>query len=325
MSWFQDKLLKLIDKTVIEKHLLRYGKFRISNFEILSGWQNLGLKIYTNSGIFILRIQRSGNIGRLKFALDLIEYLGKLGFPVQKLFATKKAEKIIQFKVGKFSQLAVLVSYLEGETKVTLTPAEIEEVGMLIGKLHHSLVKFEVNPNSRKLNLRNLTKQVEGKFPKRLKNQPGIWRIWQKFWPEIQAKLIENKKTLSKKQLIHGDLAPSNILFQNSKISGILDFDDLILAPKIWDLANFVGNFTITIKTSGKTLSISKVLKNLISGYLKTSNLTSEELKLIPELTRFWFFKNIIWAKKLTSKKYRQKWAEDVISWSVEAILNSKY
>ena len=181
MSWFQEKLLKLISKEKIEEVLSQYGQFKVKNFEPLSGWQNLGLKITTDSDTLILRIQRSKNLKRLKLILDVIEYLSELGFPVQKILKTKNGQNITQFKIGEFLHPAVVLSYLGGETKVILSNDEIIQVGSLMGKLHQNLATFETEENTRKLNLNQIVKKVEKDYPAKLKNEAEIFQIWQEF------------------------------------------------------------------------------------------------------------------------------------------------
>ncbi len=321
MSWFQEKLLKLISKEKIEEVLSQYGQFKVKNFEPLSGWQNLGLKITTDSDTLILRIQRSKNLKRLKLILDVIEYLSELGFPVQKILKTKNGQNITQFKIGEFLHPAVVLSYLGGETKVILSNDEIIQVGSLMGKLHQNLATFETEENTRKLNLNQIVKKVEKDYPAKLKNEAEIFQIWQEFWPEIKSKLAKNLRILQNKQFIHGDLAPSNIIFYNSKISGILDFDGVIFAPKIWDLGQFIGNYTQTVKSWGREEQISQTLKNLVLGYEKTSSLTIEEKQILPNLLRLWFFEKIIWSKSQAKFKNREQWAQDIISWCLSGLL----
>jgi len=144
--------------------------------------------------------------------------------------------------------------------------------------------------------------------------------LWTKFWFLEGRQLKASKKTLSQKQLIHGDLAPSNIVFGDSKLLGLLDFDDVIAAPRVYDLVNFVGNYIQTVKSWGWQDKISEVLKNLLIGYGQVLSLTEKEKELVPKLLRLWFFRKIIWARKESAKKYRRRWAKDVIFWCITAL-----
>lgn len=320
MVWFQDKLLKLISFKTIDEVLSQYDNLKVHSLTPLSGWQNLVLKLTTNSGILILRIHRRRNLKRLEFALDVIEYLLNSGFPVPKFLKMKNGERIISVQIGKRSYLAVLFEYLEGETKVVLSQPEIAQLGKLVGKLHSSLANFKVGLIFPKLNLTNLAKTVKKEIWQKFEKQPKIFNLWQEFYPVLQEKFTTNFQTLSKNQLIHGDLAPSNIVFTNSEIRRILDFDGLILAPKIWDLANFIGNYVQTVKSWGAEDKIFAIFKSLIGGYEQTYKLSLAEKQLIPILIRLWFFRKILWAARESTKKYRTRWANEVISWCCQAL-----
>jgi aminoglycoside phosphotransferase (APT) family kinase protein len=46
-------------------------------------------------------------------------------------------------------------------------------------------------------------------------------------------------------QVVHGDWHPGNMLFANHKITAVLDFDSVKIAPKVTDLANGMLQFSI--------------------------------------------------------------------------------
>lgn len=49
-------------------------------------------------------------------------------------------------------------------------------------------------------------------------------------------------------QFIHGDWHPGNMLFRNSRVAAVLDFDSARLAPRIIDIANGALQFAITMR-----------------------------------------------------------------------------
>lgn len=318
MVWFQDKLLKLISQDKTEEILSQYGKIKVANLEPLSGWQNLGLKFTTSLGNFVLRIQRKNEPEKLKFSLDVIEYLSESGIPVPKIFATKKGEKIIYVKLGRESYLAVLFEFLPGSVKIFLTDSEINKIGQLIGKLHNLLGKFNFKTKLAKIDLIKDAKNIQRKLSLILTDLKDLEKLWTNF-EKNEETLLQNSKTLSKIQLIHGDLAPSNILFNDGEITGLVDFD-LVQGPKIWDLANFVGNYFHTVKSYGERVEIGQILKSFQTGFEKTFKLSPQEKQLLPEIIRLWFFEKIVWAKKESFKKYRREWANDVILWSLAGL-----
>lgn len=320
MVFFQEKLLAEIDKQKIEKILSLYGKFNLISYQPKSGFQNLGLKLETRRNIFIFRIHRKISFQRLESILGVIEYLLNLGMPVPKPIKTQKNKKIISVRIGNLSYFAVLFQYLDGEVKVFLTDSEISEFGELVGKLHWNLDKLHVDQKFQKLNLKTLSTSVKKQILAEFENQSEIIKPWRDFWSDAQKILSKNHKFLLKRQLVHGDLAPSNIVFKNSEISGILDFDNLIFAPKTWDLANFVVSHYSTLKSYGGQKRIRQILESLTTGYCKFFFLTEEEKQLLPIIIRLLLFKKTIWVKHESSKKYRKDWASWMISWLIAAL-----
>lgn len=48
-----------------------------------------------------------------------------------------------------------------------------------------------------------------------------------------------------KRQVVHGDWHPGNLLFSNQKVVGVVDFDSIRIAPPVTDLANGMLQFSI--------------------------------------------------------------------------------
>lgn len=320
MIWFQERLLKKIDKIKIDQILSNYGNFKVLSFTPQAGWQNLSLKVEANAGPFILKIYRTRNLRKLKNTSSLIDFLAKSGFPAQKFISDKKANRVISVKISHRHYFAVLFEFLKGATKKSLTSGEIIQLGNLTAALHKTLANYGRKDDFGRLDVIRMANFVNAKFESSFTKNDKERILWTKFWFLQGRQLKDYKKTLAVEQLIHGDLAPSNIVFGDSKLLGLLDFDDVSAAPRIYDLVNFVGNYSQTVKSWGWQDEILPVLKNLLTGYGQVLSLTGKEKELVPQLLRFWFFRKIIWAKRESAKKYRQKWANDVILWCMSAL-----
>ena len=329
MIFFQDKLLKVITEAQLAKILSFYGRFAFQSFTPKSGWKNLILKITTNSGVFNLRIYRSKNLKKINLSLEVMKYLKSRRFSLPTFVKTKTGKRIIIVEFGKFTQPAVLFRYLEGKICPVLTPSEISQFGQLVGKLHLALEEYQpLTKPAPKLNLWHFERSVKRQIEEKFKNYPQVFNLWKKFDPILTESLISATSVFSESQLIHGDLTSSNILFkiQNEdnlakpEITAILDFDEVKLAPRIYDLANFVGNYTQTLRSLNNFEPVYQILASLLSGYEKYGRLQEKEKLLLPIIVRLWFFKKIIWAQGETTKKYRQKWAKEIISWCIEAL-----
>jgi Ser/Thr protein kinase RdoA (MazF antagonist) len=73
----------------------------------------------------------------------------------------------------------------------------------------------------------------------------------------------------------HSDLHAANVLFENGKIRGIIDFENIGYAPRIRDLS-------LSIKSGCDTLAKER---RFMKGYESVLKLTKKEKKLIPLIT----------------------------------------
>lgn len=83
-------------------------------------------------------------------------------------------------------------------------------------------------------------------------------------------------------QIIHGDIHRQNLIVDPlapTRITGMIDFGDIIHAPIAMDLGNLAGEFLLTPDTA-----LSNLLA-LTDGYNQVTPLTAEEIELIYDLT----------------------------------------
>ncbi|GAA4839075.1 hypothetical protein GCM10023310_16070 [Paenibacillus vulneris] len=81
-------------------------------------------------------------------------------------------------------------------------------------------------------------------------------------------------------QLVHGDLALSNMLIHDGRISGILDFE--FCSPDVRAMELAVGLMSFVQEES----SFLSVAESIISGYSEQASLTTEEIGMLPSLIR---------------------------------------
>jgi len=80
-------------------------------------------------------------------------------------------------------------------------------------------------------------------------------------------------------QIIHGDVHPHNALVDAAgRISGIIDFGDMVHAPLILDLANAVGDFL------SPQQDVSETIRHLVRGYRSVTPLEEAEADALIDL-----------------------------------------
>ena len=135
-------------------------------------------------------------------------------------------------------------------------------------------------------------------------------------YPEIHTKInkyksfIDYDRTKFKKQLIHFDLHPGNILFLNNKVSGILDFNAMRQGFIIQDVV--FSSFRFAILQTNSPLKVQNIIQNFMNLYNennpipKQSEYAFEILQHILLgrvnyiLKKRYFFNSNIWINDLT-------------------------
>lgn len=82
-------------------------------------------------------------------------------------------------------------------------------------------------------------------------------------------------------QIIHGDVHPFNTLLDGSgNISGIIDFGDMVHAPRVQDIANAMADCLLP----GQDMEM--VIRQMLAGYVTHTSLEEDEVEVILPLMR---------------------------------------
>ncbi len=164
----------------------------------------------------------------------------------------KSAIKLIEKLGGKVSGIVVLSAHLNNKTKVLFEKYGCKAIRLI--KEYKKLKKIEPKTNLDKLMINNLN-----------------------FFEEVLKKAIRIKIP-GKMIATHADISPTNVLFTGNKINALLDFDNIMISPRIHDVAVLVertcfdwGSFTLNRKK----------FNILIRVYEKINPLTKKEKEVI--------------------------------------------
>lgn len=87
------------------------------------------------------------------------------------------------------------------------------------------------------------------------------------------------------RQLIHRDIHPGNMLFQDNKLAGYIDFDLSQINARVFDLCYMALSFLIdNTEDRNKTEKWLEILYNIVYGYGSIITLTNEEKIAIPTM-----------------------------------------
>ena len=258
-----------LEKEEINKILLNYKLGNLKRYEgIKEGIENTNYFIETEKGKYILTIyEKRVNENDLPFFSNLMVELSKKGFMCPKPISNKNNEHISVFKNKKF----MIVSFLDGKSKNSLSPAECKIVGNQIAKLHQITKEFKF---SRKNNLsvkswRGIFSQVKEKCSNIHSDLPKL----------IEANLISIEKEWPQSLpsgIIHADLFSDNIFFKNNKFSGFIDFYFSCNDFYAFEIAICFNALCFDGSKQNLSFNVTKA-KKLMEGYNEVRKITKDE------------------------------------------------
>ena len=183
---------------------------------VTSGVENTNYLLHTAGGRFILTLyEKRVEHQDLPFFLELKEHLAAKGLPVPQPVPGTDGRVLRTIRARR----GAIFTFLEGRETEAITPHECAQVGRMLARLH--LAGAEI-PSGRPNRLSVETwPGILANCPIEMDAQrPGLRRelenecVW----------LAENWPVSLPEGIIHADLFPDNLLFQDGKIEGVIDF-----------------------------------------------------------------------------------------------------
>jgi homoserine kinase type II len=240
---------------------------------IESGIENSNFFVATSQGRYVLTLFERLPSAELPFYLDLMAHLARHGIPSPAPIADLGDRYLSQLN-GK---PAALVTRLPG--KSTRQPGEREcaELGSLLARMHlagRSYAGYLDNPRG-----------------------PKWWRFAAR---QVQAFLDDNARALLDEELrfqtlyrfpdlprgpIHADLFRDNALFENGRITGVIDFYFAGIDCLLLDLAVCANDWCLVDPSHDRRLDEAKT-RSLLQAYAALRPLTALERGAWPVLLR---------------------------------------
>lgn len=145
-------------------------------------------------------------------------------------------------------------------------------IGVNIAQLHNKLIEFD-NADFKQVNIYNNCVESIDK----------IQNLTQEFIDDYKntfGKIINQLPT----QLIHRDINPSNMIFDNGEFKGFIDFDLTEVNVRIFDIC-YCATAILSECFSKPNVDINKwleILENLVAGYDSINKLSDSEKQAIP-------------------------------------------
>jgi Ser/Thr protein kinase RdoA (MazF antagonist) len=256
-------------------------QFGINPLEIkkLWGYDNSNYLIKTNDGHYVFKTYLK-NTETLTFveaeieALLFLQSSNNTKFPDPIKFKDGSLIKIIEIEGEE--RICRMLSFLEGEMLGNVTPTKtlFKSLGKFVAKLDVKLQSFNNNTvKARQWQWDIQYIHLNKKYMKDIdsaKNRSLVSYFFQQIEENVKPVMPELRRSM-----IHGDANEWNILVNNGKVTGIIDFSDLAYTPLINELA---------ITTAYACLYIEKPLEwasTIIESYHKVLALEEKEITVL--------------------------------------------
>ncbi|MDD5300642.1 MAG: homoserine kinase [Gallionella sp.] len=198
---------------------------------IASGVENTNYFVTTSNGRFVLTLFERLAADELPFYLNLMAHLARHGIPCPSPVANRRN----QFLGELNGKPACIVSRLSGKSTTTPNLAQCAAVGAMLGQMHLAGQSFsQVMPNPRS----------------------GTWRAATA--PQVRpfldtglAALLDSEVALHARQdwaslpqgVIHADLFRDNVLLEENRVGGLIDFYFACSDALLYDVAITVNDW----------------------------------------------------------------------------------
>ena len=267
-----------LNKSEIEEIISLYKLKNLESFApIEEGIENTNYVIIANKKKYILTIfEKRVKEQDLPFFCELISLLNKSGFKCPLPLLNLENNPISTFKRKKLT----ILTFISGKSKENLSNENCEDIGKEAAKLHLLTSNFKIHrKNALSIeSWRNMFENIKDKCIKIHKDLPNL----------IEANLKDIEKNWPSNLpsgIIHADLFKDNIIFENNKVNGIIDFTFSCNDFYALEIAICFNALCFDGVKSNLSFNVTKA-KKFIDGYSSIRKLSDQERNSIKILSQ---------------------------------------
>ena len=245
---------------------------------ISSYWGKTSLVTTADGKYFILKEKQSLSQADLEF--NLLSNLSNVNAPVAVPISTVNGERYVLNEEKIYCLYPKLPGKVIEEHYAGNATGRAKSFGKAIALLHSRFLKCEEISGIQELKL--IEQIQEWAIPCIRKNDDVIdgYKV-EKAWKGFEQGMVTLDKNLPK-QLIHRDLNPANILFENGKLTGFVDFDMVVKGPRIFDVCYCGTSILVSgFPDSAKVEMWPDLFRAMVHGYHAGCPLTSPEVQAL--------------------------------------------
>lgn len=265
-----------MNQVMIQNILYDHYDIQATDITNMEGYDSLNYRITTDSSRYTLKIYEYTDQVYLDVGAEntIMCSLHNFNYDIPQPIRSKEGDELLLIESqGIFFRL---LSYVEGDflADQNCTIETARDLGSFLGQLDKELLPIRnAYIESRKLNwdLHNLLNNEvyidDIKDPSKKKIVSYFLLQWKTF--------IIEKLPILRKSIIHNDANDHNLLLENGKVSGLIDFGDMVYSYLINELAVAAAYVAMGQKEPVELISY------LIKGYNNELSLKAEEIEVL--------------------------------------------
>lgn len=241
---------------------------------IAEGVENSNFHLQTDKSGYLLTLYEKRVAEKdLPYFLGLMEHLAERGLPCPVPVHDRNGQALTRLN----KKPAAIVSFLPGISLRKPQAQHCHAVGVALAQMHDAVKDFNgKRPNS--MGPKEWHKLADATCERADSVQAGLSNLIQNALKDIDR----NWPSGLPAGVIHADLFPDNVLFQDDKVSGLIDFYFACNDAYAYDLAIMLNAWCF--EPDG-AFNVTKG-RSLMSGYISVRALCKEEVNALPILAR---------------------------------------
>ncbi len=284
MSNKQKNVLKYSGSIIETRKILKanYHINPIKISQIKSGIINTSFVINCGDNKYVFRVYQLNNrsLSNIKKELLLCEKLNDAGLPIPLVYIDCKNNKITNFRFGNKLWHAALFEHLPGRHLKHTDKSLVGDVSKIHARMHLLLqnqISNQANNFVPQLIRLINSESVISNEKLKVKNKSVIFDKLHIIKRQVIDELKNNKQLIATlpNGYCHLDYDSSNILTDSKIVSGIIDFDDMVIAPFIADISFSLWWWLFFNRFD------QKIFNSYLKSYSTVRNLSENEFKYV--------------------------------------------
>ncbi len=259
--------------------------------ELKGGFSNINYKVFTKDGEkFVFRLSRMEKLKHLDLESYIINSLNMENkYVIPQKVESKKGRDWVEFN----STPATLFNFISGKTKnidnIKNKDEFYKDLSIIITKIHSLPILLDKHKQFTGNNLfADYLKKINS-YSQIVRESDKEWKVLFRenltfITKQLRKEIINFDKVNNRLCYVHNDLRMPNFLFKNDKFVAMIDFDDVAIRDRAYDLALiFVENFMDkeVISTKINDFVAIEEFKDFLNVYEQYTNVNSELLRKI--------------------------------------------